>query len=229
VVCALRGMKWLPALAATALLLASPASALAQSGAAPRPLLKGDVSGTVAWVVTDRSDITDYNNWRSQAGFGLGAGWYWTDHHVTRVEGGGTTRETLYYPVPFIVGGNQTAYITTRRQLSTHRLGVVQLYQFRRNEWVHPFIGAGVDAVWERTATDEDPVYAFDPVTRQQRVTRPAVSYGERTTVAARGVLTGGVKAYVARKAFTVADLRVSLGRGGVADMQWRFGLGFDF
>jgi hypothetical protein len=222
-------MKWLPPLVAAVILLTGPASVLAQDGTTPRALMKGDVSGTVAWVLTDRSDVTDYNDWRSQAGFGLGAGWYWTDHHLTRFEVSGTTRETLYSPVPFIVAGNQTAYIPTRRQLSTQRLGIVQLYQFRRNEWVHPFIGAGVDVVWDRIATDEDPVYVFDPLTRQPRVTRPAVSYGERTTVTARGVLTGGVKAYVARKAFTLTDLRVSLGSGGARDVQWRFGMGFDF
>ena len=194
--------------------------------------MKGDVSGTVAWVLTDRGELTDYNDWRSQAGFGLGTGWYWTDHHVTRFEVSGTTRETLYSPVPFVVPGSPgtpAVYIPIHRELSTRRLGVVQLYQFRRNEWAHPFVGVGIDAVWDRIATDEDPVYVFDPITRQQRVIRDAVSRGERTTVTARGVLTGGVKAYVARKAFALTDLRVSLGRGGAEDVQWRVGLGFDF
>ena len=222
-------MKRLSVLAAAALLLASSAPVLAQNDGAARPLMKGDVSGTVAWVATDRGEFTDYNDWRSQAGFSLGAGWYWTDHLVTRVEVSATTRETVYSPVPYSVVGFPTVYIPTRRRFSTERVGVVQLYQFRRNEWVHPFLGAGVDAVWDRMETEEDPVYAFDPITRQQRLTRPGVSHGERTTVTARGVLTGGVKAYVARKAFFLTDLRVSLGRDGTEDVHWRFGMGFDF
>jgi hypothetical protein len=52
---------------------------------------------------------------------------------------------------------------------------------------------------------------------------------GERTSLSGRGVLTGGVKAYMARKAFAVAELRVSIGRRRTEDVQWRFGLGVDF
>jgi hypothetical protein len=55
------------------------------------------------------------------------------------------------------------------------------------------------------------------------------VDLGERTTVSARGVLTAGVKAYLARKAFVLTDLRVGIGRRRVEDAQWRFGIGSDF
>lgn len=186
------------------------------------------MSGTVGWVHVNKSEFTDYNDWRSQAGFGLSAGWYWTDHHVTRVGVTGTTTATLYAPVTIVVN-SLPVFVSTRRSFSTRRLGIVQQYQFRRNEWVHPFLGAGVDVVWERLGAEDDPVYVFDQVTRQSRLTRNAVNYPVRTEVAARGVLTGGVKAYMSRKAFALTDLRVSIGRGRTEDAEWRFGLGVDF
>jgi hypothetical protein len=147
---------------------------------------------------------------------------------VTRVSATATTTATLYAPVTIVVN-NLPVFVSTRRSFSTRRLGLVQQYQFRRNEWVHPFLGAGVDVVWERLGAEDDPVYAFDQVTRQSRLTRNAVNYPVRTAVAGRGVLTGGIKAYMSRKAFALTDLRVSIGRGRTEDAEWRFGLGVDF
>jgi opacity protein-like surface antigen len=221
-------MTRLHAFAATALLLAAPASLRAQDGP-PTPVMKGDMSGTVAWVNANKGELTDYDHWRSQAGFSLGGGRYWTDHHITRIEVGATTTGSVYSPVPLAVANNQTVYVPVHNRFSTRRVSVMQLYQFRRNEWAHPFVGAGVDAVWDRVETQADSVYVFDPVTRQQSLIRPRMEAGERTSLSGRGVLTGGVKAYMARKAFAVAELRVSIGRRRTEDVQWRFGLGVDF
>ena len=61
-----------------AVLLLGPSPLLAQdTGSHPR-LMRGDVSGTVGWVSTNKGDVAydRYNDWRSQAGFSLGAGWY---------------------------------------------------------------------------------------------------------------------------------------------------------
>jgi hypothetical protein len=221
-------MKRISAFAATLLLLATPASLRAQDGE-PRQLVRADASGTVGWASANRSELTSYNGWRSQAAFSLAGGWYWTDHVVSRLEFSATTSDTVYTPEPFLLAGFQTVYIPTRRRFAAQRLGALQHYQFRRNEWVHPFVGAGLDVVWDHVSTEEEPVYAFDPVTRQSRLTRSAVAHGERTTVLARGVLTAGVKAYMARKAFGLTDLRVAIGRRRVEDVQWRFGIGVDF
>jgi opacity protein-like surface antigen len=213
---------------AAALLLAAPALLFAQD-ASPPPVMKGDMSGTVAWVNANKSELTDYNDWRSQAGFSLGGGRYWTDHHVTRIEVGATTSANVYSSVPLVVANNQTVYVPVHNQFSSRRVSVMQLYQFRRNEWAHPYVGAGIDAVWDRVETQSDPVYVFDPLTRQQSQIRPRMDAGERTSVSGRGVLTAGVKAYMARKAFAVTELRVSIGRRRTEDVQWRFGLGVDF
>ena len=212
------------------LLVLTPSPLLAQdTGSHPR-LMRGDVSGTVAWVSTNTKELAydQYNDWRSQAGFSLGAGWYWTDHHQTRVEASGTTETTVYSAVPASFGGGQP-FIPVRRSFESRRISVTQQYQFRRNEWVHPFVGAGVDFVRERVSGKDDPVFAYDPITRQSRLVRDAVEHAAHDEHTARGVLTAGVKAYLARKVFAVTDLRVSIGRRRTEDVQWRFGLGADF
>ena len=223
-------MKRLHACAVTTLLVLTPSPLLAQDAGSHPRLMRGDVSGTVAWVSTNTKELADdqYNDWRSQAGFSLGAGWYWTDHHQTRVEASGTTETTVYSAIPPPFGGGQP-FIPVRRSFESRRISVTQHYQFRRNEWVHPFVGAGVDFVRERVSGKDDPVFAYDPITRQSRLVRDAVEYVAHDENTARGVLTAGVKAYLSRKVFAVTDLRVSIGSRRTEDVQWRFGLGADF
>jgi opacity protein-like surface antigen len=223
-------MNRLHASALMASLFLAPLPLLAQdTGSHPR-LMRGDVSGTVGWVSTNKGDLAydHYNDWRSQAGFSLGAGWYWTDHHQTRVEVAGTTETTVYSAVPSPFAGGQSI-IPVRRSFESRRISVTQHYQFRRNEWVHPFVGAGVDFVRERVSGKDDPVFSYDPITRQSRLVRDAVEHAARDENTARGVLTAGVKAYLSRKVFAVTDLRVSIGGRRTEDVQWRFGLGADF
>ena len=223
-------MKRLHAGALTTLLILTPSPLLAQDAGSHPRLMRGDVSGTVAWVSTNTEELAydQYHDWRSQAGFGLGAGWYWTDHHQTRVEASGTTETTVYSAISAPFGGGQP-FIPVRRSFESRRISVTQHYQFRRNEWVHPVVGAGVDFVRERVSGQDDPVFAYDPITRQSRLVRDAVEHAPHDENTARGVLTAGVKAYLARKVFAVTDLRVSIGRRRTEDVQWRFGLGADF
>jgi opacity protein-like surface antigen len=218
------------ACALMALLVFAPSPLLAQDAASHPRLMRGDVSGTVGWVSTNKGDLTfdQYNDWRSQAGFSLGAGWYWTDHHQTRVETSGTTETTVYSAVPAPFVGGQS-FIPVRRTFASHRISITQHYQFRRNEWVHPFLGAGVDFVRERVSGKDDPVFSYDPITRQTRLVRDAVEHTAHDEYTARGVLTAGMKAYMSRKVFAVTDLRVSIGSRRTEDVQWRFGLGADF
>ena len=61
---------------------------------------------------------------------------------------------------------------------------------------------------------------------RQSRLARDSVGYGTSREIAARAVLTAGVKAYFSRKVFALTDLRVGIGGHRTEDTQWRFGLG---
>ena len=216
-------------LAASLLLAAAPPTLLAQNQPAPPRLMRGDVSGTISWVTINKSDVRSYNDWHSQFGVSGGAGWYWTDHHKTQVEFAATTAASVYSSEPFVVGPQQQTFVTTVRSYESQRVSLTQLYQFRRNEWVHPFVGAGLDIVREQSSGRDDPIFWYDPVARQSRMARDSVGYGKQSEIAARAVLTAGVKAYVSRKVFAVTDLRVAVSSHRAEDTQWRFGLGADF
>jgi hypothetical protein len=212
---------------ATVLVLAAPAAILAQDQA-PSRLVRADISGTAGWVSANKHDLT-YDDWRSQGEASLAFGWYWTDHHETEIEVGATTEASVYASVPVPLPGQPPAYVSTFSTFSTRRIAVIQHYQFRRNEWVHPFVGAGLDIVHERQARRDDPVFWYDPIARQTRMVRDRVDYAPSSNVTARAVLNAGVKAYLTRKVFSLTDLRVSVSRDRAEDVQWRFGLGVDF
>ena len=214
---------------AVASLLLVPAPRLMAQDQPSQRLMRGDVSGTIGWVGINKGDARSYNDWHSQFGVSGGVGWYWTDHHKTQVDVAATTAATVYSSEPFVVGPQQQTFVTTVRNYESQRVTLIQLYQFRRNEWVHPFLGAGIDIVREQSARRDDPVFWYDPVLRQSRLARDAVRQGDQSEVAARAVLTAGIKAYFSRKAFALTDVRVNVSSHRAEDMQWRIGLGADF
>jgi opacity protein-like surface antigen len=220
-------MKRLRALVAGVSLLAAPASLLAQEGGSRSPLSRADVSGTVGWVHVNKSEFTDYNDWRSQAGFGLSAGWYWTDHHVTRVSATGTTTATLYAPVTIVVN-NLPVFVSTRRSFSTRRLGIVQQYQFGRNEWVHPYVGVGADVV-RRSSSLDRPTQSRTVFLQNRSVPVDIPAATERKTmVFAQAVLKTGLKMYIGEKTFFNTELKFGV-RRDVDHLVWKMGMGFDF
>jgi opacity protein-like surface antigen len=214
---------------AAALLLALPSALLAQDGGDPQRLLRADVSGTAAWVNVNKTEFSDYDNWRGQGGFGIGGGWYWTNHLHTRVETSVTSKATIFATSPVVLSTGQPQYFSRIRRFHSQRVSVVQHYQFRRNEWVHPFVGAGVEVVREHWSGEDAPVFVYDPVTRLSRPVRDGVQYPERAEVTTRAVLTTGVKAYLSRTVFALSDLRVGVGGRRTEDVQLRIGLGVDF
>jgi hypothetical protein len=222
-------MNRLTALATASLLLGMAPPLLAQDQPPPPRLMRGDVSGTLGWVGINKSDFRSYNNWHSQFGVGAGAGWYWTDHHKTQVEFGATTATSVYSSQPILVAPQQQTFVTMVRKYESQRVSLTQLYQFRRNQWVHPFLGGGLDIVREQSAQRDDPAYWYDPITRQSRLVREQLQHGKRSDVSAHAVLTAGVKAYFSRNVFGLTDLRVGVGSKRAQDVQWRFGLGADF
>jgi opacity protein-like surface antigen len=221
-------MKALTVGIAATLLIAAPDAALAQDSDSPR-LMRGDVSGTVGWVNVNRAAAETYNNWRGQGAFGVALGWYWNNHVKTEVDGGTTTETSVYSSGPvYIPGGGQPLFASSTSTFSTARLGITHRYQFGDNEWVHPFVGAGIDLVREEISKRDEPLFGFDPITRQSRLVRDALRHPERSQVTARAVLTAGLKAYASRRAFFLADVRVGI-RQRAEDVQWRIGAGVDF
>ena len=142
--------------------------------------MRGDISGTVGWVSINKSDVRSYNDWHSQFGVSGGAGWYWTDHHKTQVEVAATTAATVYSSEQIVVAPQQQTFLTTVRNYESQRVSLTQLYQFRRNEWVHPFLGAGLDIVREQSSRQgRSGLSGTTRSSRQSRLAREPVQHGK--------------------------------------------------
>ena len=101
-------------------------------------------------------------------------------------------------------------------------------YQFFENQWVHPFLGAGIEAIRE---VDRLEVQLLQPgVPQPPGVPLPPVLIPEtqiRYTV--RPFVTGGVKWYVSERAFIRSDILTTLSSDGAESVVWRAGVGVDF
>jgi hypothetical protein len=188
-----------------------------------------DATGYLAWLRGNRGGIggDTFRDWFTTGLWGAGIGHYWTEHLKTEAEVTSTGRGTLvsFEQVPGAQPFSRGIYRNHAYRL--HTLSLVQSYQFRHNEWVHPFAGAGLDIDWERRTTDGS-VQSIDSVGDGVIVTSDPLPREERTEVIARAVAIVGCKAYLARHAFLRTDVRASI-HDGVDYVAWRFGLGWDF
>lgn len=222
-------MKPLLLVAAVALALGLPVAALAQQPT-PAPLARGDVAGTIGWLNGNKSDLTNLstNDWYNRGLYaGAIAGWYWTDHHKTQVEAGLTNSISFWtyrlytFDTTQASGGSRFAFTLKRVALGQH-------YQFYRNAWVHPHVGAGVDLTWERTIEHAEPVIGYDVITHAAKQLRPGGTFGPTWDLRVRPYAEAGFKAYMTPRAFFRGDMRV-LVRGGVDEVLLRCGFGVDF
>jgi hypothetical protein len=185
--------------------------------------------GTIGWLNGNKSDdqTDNYNDWYNR-GLYVGAvgGWYWTDHHKTQVEAGITnTIRFRAYRSTVINGGQGWSASTFKFRLG--RVAIGQHYQFFRNAWVHPHVGAGVDLTWERATEFAEPIIVYTPSTGPREL-RPAGTFGPTTTLRIRPYIETGFKAYASQHAFFRGDLRI-LARAGVDEVLLRCGFGIDF
>ena len=206
---------------------ARPVFAQAAAAAAGDRLMRGDVAGTIGWSSVNRRQFESYNNWRTEGLFEVRGGWYWTNHLKTSVDVAATTGSELYGIGPVLVGGVQ-GFPSVRYRIRETHAAVSQAYQFGDNQWVHPYVAGGADVVFETRSQRDDPIFYYDPVTRQSRLLRDAVQHPDTSDVRVRGLLAAGVKGYVSRKAFLLTELRVTIG-GRAEQVHWAFGFGVDF
>ena len=211
-------------LATVVLLAAMPAAA--QTLPAPRsPLVRADLYGMLGWYVAE-TDLRD--DWPAPSlHSAAGAGWYWTDHLRTEIEFAATTETETFGSEPVTLG-RQPTYLNFRQAFATKKLGVAQYYQFNRNVWFHPHLGVGVDVTWETVERTDEPIFVFDPVTRQGREGRPRQQHPPVTSTEVRPFAVAGFKAYMSQRAFFRSDLRLGV-REGIDEVVLRFGFGVDF
>jgi opacity protein-like surface antigen len=212
---------------ATAWLLAAGAAGAQDLPRAP--LTRGDTHFVIGWQNLHKEQPQQhYNDWVNAIFYGgAGAGWYWTEHLKTQVDVGAGTRGHQYRYEPIVVNG-QTTGSSSRVSVRQQSVAIAQHYQFFRNQWFHPHVGAGVDLARETTTEEYQPVAAFDNVTRTYSQIRPARTEGPDHRMIARPFAETGFKAYMTPRAFFTADTRVMF-RKGLDEVLFRFGFGVDF
>ena len=175
----------------------------------------------------DPFDRPDHNWTHAILYGGGGVGWYWTEHLKTQVDAGGGTPARHYQYRARTINGFQASEIS-RVRVTRPSVALSQHYQFFRNEWFHPRLGAGVDIAWQTKTEIFDPVFGYDPVARTSRQLAPARTEGPTRSVIVRPFGELGFKAYMTRRAFFTGDMRLMV-HGGIDQVLFRAGFGVDF
>ena len=118
-------------------------------------------------------------------------------------------------------------YESSQARVGQTSVAISQQYQFFRNQWFHPHVGAGLEIARKTTTEEFQTLFSYDPRTGLPRQIPPGMT-GPVHTVLARPFVEGGFKAYLTRKAFFTGDTRVMV-RHGVEEVIFRAGFGIDF
>jgi hypothetical protein len=188
------------------------------------------VAAQVGWVGVNKSEIApDWNDWYDAASFTRSAGYYWIPHLKAEFDVSTSTHGNIYTYEPLIVPGDLYPY--PRSVQHFFRAAGVSgglTYQFFENQWFHPFLGTGIEAVAE--SSRRNLAQQFIPASGgRPPILRPAETTGWETTVTARPFVVGGFKWYVSERAFVRSDVRSSFSSDGFESVVWRAGAGFDF
>ncbi len=166
-----------------------------------------DTSGTVGWFANNR-EVTDGqfydNDTQHRWVFGGDLGVYWTEHLKSEVGISATTTGSSFVLVPIAAPYDRAyPYASGRRRTREVRVVAQQIYQFGRNAWVHPYVGAGVAVLRETSHLDFDhPPFAIPGL--------PLPSERAETSMRVKPVVSAGLKAYVSPRAFVRADILLS-------------------
>ena len=169
-------------------------------------------------------------DWIQAAQGGVVFGSYLSRHLKFEIEVTGTTTGTRYVSREIVVPGSPYPYwITSEHEHAVRSIGGVAAWQFRDNEWVHPFLEAGLSADFDRLVVrTPEQVFPGDPRSGSTPVRVGETSTEESTTTRARGVIGGGAKAYFNERAFVRTDFRLTFDQHRL-NVAFRGGVGIDF
>ena len=211
-------------LVAMLIFAATPAWATAQTARATLPA--NDTIIAMSWAGSEH-EIRDDRRWHGSLLVAFSGGHYWTDHLKTEVEGSWDSpgREEVYETIQQQGG---STYAVSDYRARDVRVGVVQLYQFGRNDWVHPYIGAGVHVVRRVTSLERLPQSRVIYLPNRSITTEIPAASERMTAVFAQPVVKAGLKMYVTEKAFFNTEVRFGV-RRDLDHVAWRLGVGIDF
>jgi hypothetical protein len=193
----------------------------------PASLPRFDAAGSVGWLAARDHRPSRYSRrWANSLIGGGSVGVYWTDHLKLEIDAGAGTEARLYVNQPIQVDGRdvwQHIEVASSRRV----VGISQQYQYGRNAWFHPHVGAGVHLTWERRTERHQPLAIYAPGVPPQTI-REAFTDGPATRLTARPFVTTGFKGYLSPRAFFRSDLRIGF-RRGLDEASVRAGFGFDF
>jgi hypothetical protein len=208
------------------------AESAAQSATLPARWDVAAETGVFANHPRDQSLIESYEDWYSSPVLGLTAGRYLTSHVKVEAELQLTTRGRRYGQRLVDVPGLGVRPFGVEQMTRTNSASTVLVWQFFDNQWVHPFVMAGVSIDFDRVTVYRWPqsYYVGDPRdVGSQSVVAPGGDEDLGTVTTGRGLIGGGAKFYVSPRAFFRADTRIAIASGPSGHVALRFGFGVDF
>jgi hypothetical protein len=200
--------------------------ALAPNASAQQPVPvtaigRWDVAGQLALLNRNKSELgSRWDHWYEAPLIQGSAGHYWTPHFKTELEIATSGRGTI---------GVEEDLRYREHTLRESTVGATAVYQFLDNQWVHPFVGAGLEVARERHVAESLPssIERF-PTTALPLTLRPVPAI-DNVSYSVRPLVTGGFKFYVSQRAFVRTEVRTSFSTDRPLAIQWRGGVGIDF
>jgi hypothetical protein len=189
----------------------------------------GLIAGSFAGHARIPEETAHYygDDWYHTGQAGVFVGRHWTTHFKTEVgfiaSGEGRRSVPRMYSPP---GISYPILYSIEQRTQVRSLTATAAWQFFDNNWVHPFIEAGVTIDRQRTRL-RDPGFIYYPDPRNP-LPIPGRAEEERIETAARVLVGGGVKLYVTPRFFFRADARGVRG-ARFAQLAFRGGVGLDF
>ena len=211
-----------------------PASALAQTSTHPAPM-QWDVAGSVGLFsgYTPRPGIFAYQEtWFHSPHAAVTVGRYLGRHAKIEFEGSTTGGGTMFrehlttvpgYAFPYPIGSQVTTAV--------HAVAAALTWQFLDNQWVHPFVQAGVSGDIERVTVrtwEQDFIGQPSRSLPPERIRVSEDALVKTTNSHVRALVGGGAKVYVTPRAFVRTDARWTFDRER-HNLAVRIGVGTDF
>ena len=154
---------------------------------------------------SDNSSSGYHDDWHDAPEWLVTAGHYWSPHLKTEVEFGATGEGDRYSQRVISLPGGPAQYPASAQDFVRIRQASARVaWQFLDNQWIHPYLSAGVSFDQERTRTHVyTPIFYPDPRNPSTRVVGTAEhDEPSRTTYRPGLVFGGGAKWYVSAAVF---------------------------
>jgi hypothetical protein len=205
--------------------------ALTLSSTAAEAQTRWDVAGAAGLFTShvDASDAGGYReDWDNTVQGAVVFGRYLSNQLKLELEASTTSRGVQHQSTPVTVPELPYPYlIFSEVRTSVRSLSGLVAWQFGNNEWVHPFVAAGVSADWDDAVVHvPEQFYHSDPRLPSMPITDSRTE--SRTTQHLRGIFGGGAKLYFTERAFVRTEGRLTWSANRQS-LTFRAGIGIDF